>query len=79
MFQPSTHFLQSDQIHNSNPSGNTPVSFKFACFKRSLLSQIDYTRLHSLLTINNQMYNNNLMIIEAQDTDLFYSDKIFSE
>lgn len=62
-----------------NPSGNAPVSFKFACFKRSLLSQIDYTRLQSLLTINNQMYNNNLMIIEAQDTDLFYSDKIFSE
>ena len=62
-----------------NPSGNAPVAFKCACIGQSVLPKMDYDRLRLLLSNNNKMYRDNLMILEPQDIDLFYSNRIFSE
>lgn len=78
--RPGRHFNRYIGIMGAlNPSGYAPISFKCACFSRSVLSKIDFTLLRSLLNNNNQMYHDSLMILEPQDTDLFYSNRIFNE
>lgn len=61
------------------PSGNAPVAFKCACIGRSVLSKIDYVRLQKLLSNDNQTYRDTLMVVESQDINLFYSNRIFTE
>lgn len=60
-------------------SGNAPIAFKCACIERSVLSKIDYVRLHSLLSNTNQIYSDTSMVLEPQDMDLFYSTRILSK
>lgn len=76
--RPGRHFKRYIGIMCAlNPSGNAPIAFKCACFNKTVLSHIDYERLRLLLSNNNQMYHESLMILEPQDTDFFYSNGIF--
>ena len=57
--------------------GGVPVSYKCACFSEEVLSQINYENLFRLLAINNTEFQNNLIKIDSDDIDEFYSDRIF--
>ena len=62
-----------------SPSGQQPVAFKCACVGRSLLSKINYNALNQLLSHNNKEWDDNLLVLENPDINLFYSDHIFYE
>ena len=57
--------------------GGVPLSFKCACFDEKYLNRIDYDNLFRLLVLNNTETNNNLIKIDSEDMEEFYSDKIF--
>lgn len=61
-----------------SPSGQ-PVAFKCACIEASLLSKLNYPLLSTLLRSHNREWNDNLLVLENQDINLFYSDKLFSD
>lgn len=58
-----------------SPAGQ-PVAFKCACIGHSLLPELNHSLLSSLLMNHNREWNDTLMILENQDMNLFYSDKI---
>lgn len=61
-----------------SPSGQ-PVAFKCACVGRSLLPRIDYRSLKRLLGHDNKEWGKDLLVIENQDINMFYSDRILSD
>lgn len=61
-----------------SPSGQ-PVAFKCACIGRSILPNLDYEILYELLCNHNKEWKDTLLVLENQDINLFYSDKILSE
>lgn len=62
-----------------SPSGQQPVAFKCACIDRSFLSGLNYQILNRILSHNNKDWDDNLLVLENQDINLFYSDKIFND
>lgn len=61
-----------------SPSGQ-PVAFKCACVGRSLLPRMDYRLLKKLLGHDNNEWGKDLLVIENQDINMFYSDRILSD
>lgn len=66
-------------ITGLSPSGQQPLAFKCACVGRSLLSKINYNALNQLLSHNNKEWDDNLLVLENPDINMFYSDHIFYE
>lgn len=60
-----------------SPSGQQPVAFKCACIGQSLLKRINFQILSQMLSHNNKEWDNNLLTLENQDINTFYSDYIF--
>lgn len=58
-----------------SPSGQ-PVAFKCACIGRSLINKVNKNLLWVLLNNGSHEWSDSLMILENQDINLFYSDKI---
>lgn len=60
-------------------SNMIPVSIKIVCIKNSLLEKrnINYELLQYILTSSNKCWHSNLLIIEAEQEHLFFSDEIF--
>lgn len=65
-------------VSSLNPSGNAPTAFKCACFDPLILSKINFDLLHSLLLNNNRSDQAATITLEFNDTDLFYSNRIFT-
>ena len=63
-------------ITGLSPTGQ-PVAFKCACIKEFLHSKLNYSVLSKLFSNHNREWDDSLMIIENQDLNLFYSDRIF--
>lgn len=55
-----------------------PVAFKCACIGRSAISKTNFQLLRDILCRQTEDWNNTLMILEQQDINLFYSQKIYS-
>ena len=60
-------------------SNMIPVSIKIVCIKNNLLEKrnINYDLLQYILTSSNKCWHSNLLIIEAEQEHLFFSDEIF--
>ena len=62
-----------------SPSGHQPVAFKCACIGRSILPKLNYQTLNKLLSHNNRVWDDNLLVLEDQDINLFYSDRLLTD